>query len=210
MACMVRDGAGAPSHHEDQAVEGAMRTFIRIVIAIVAGYLLMWPLGFAYVALSLPTFHSWGLAHGTFVAAWPTLSILTFLALGYLPLFRRIDDTALLIGGLVWGLLLASAFNIRNALGFEIAYGMLGVTAVVVAILCLFAKHRLRLALLVISPVVFLNLDFLLTPPATLEQFLSRAKYDLKELLAPLTFALAGYVLGSLARAAIRRSPKAA
>lgn len=191
-------------------VESAMRTFIRSVIAVVAGFLLMWPLGHAWAALSWPTFHLWGLMHGTFVAAWPTLSILTFLALGYLPPLQRIDDTALLIGGLVWGLLLASAFNIRNALGFEIAYGLLGVTAVVVAILCLFAKHRLRLALLVISPVVFLNLDFLLAPPATLEQLLSRATSDFKDILPPLAFALAGYALGTLARAAIKRSPKAA
>ena len=181
-----------------------MRTFIRIVIAIVAGFLLMWPLGYTWTALSFPTFHLWGLMHGTFVAAWPTLSILTFLALGYLPLFRRTDDTALLIGGLVWGLLLASAFNIRNALGFEIAYGLLGATTVVIAVLCLFAKHRLRLALLVISPLVFLNLDFLVTPPATLERLLSQATYDLKELLPPLVFALAGYVLGSLARLMIK------
>jgi len=187
-----------------------MRTFIRIVFAVIAGFLLMWPLGYAWTALSFPTFHLWGLMHGTFVAAWPTLSILTFLALGYLPLFRRIDDSALLISGLVWGLLLASAFNIRNALGFEIAYGLLGVTAVVVAILCLFAKHRLRLALLVISPVVFLNLDFLLSPPATLEQFLSRATYDFREVLPPLVFALAGYLLGTLARAVIKRSPTTA
>src|ERR1700741_2919478 len=98
----------------------AMRAFIRIVIAIVAGFLLMWPLGHAYVALSLPTFHLWGLMHGTFVAAWPTLSILVFLALGYLPFFSRTDDTPLLIISLVWGLLLTSGFNIRNALGFEV------------------------------------------------------------------------------------------
>ena len=191
-------------------VESAMRTFIRIVIAIVAGYLLMWPLGYAWTALSLPTFHTWGLAHGTFVAAWPTLSILAFLALGYLPLFRRIDDTALLLGGLVWGLLLASAFNIRNALGFEVAYGLLGATAVIIAVLCLFAQQRLRLALLTISPVVFLNLDFLIAPDPTLERFLLQATYDLKELLPPLAFSLAGYVLGSLARVMIRRSPTAA
>src|SRR5262245_36617974 len=184
-----------------------MRTFMRSVIAIATGFMLMWPLGYAYVALSLPTFHFWGLMHGTFVAAWPTLSILAFLALGYLPFFHRVDDTALLIAGLVWGLLLASAFNIRNALGFEIAYGLLGATAVVVALLCLFAKHRLRLALLVISPVVFLNLDLLLAPPLTLEQWLSRAGYDLRELLPPLAFSLAGYAVGSLARMMIRRSP---
>jgi hypothetical protein len=187
-----------------------MHTFIRTVIAIVAGFLLMWPLGYAYAKLSLPTFHDWGLMHGTFVAAWPTLSILTYLALGYLPPFRRTDDSPLLLIGLVWGLLLASAFNIRNALGFEVTYGLLGGTAVLIAILCLFARYRLRLALLVIAPVVFLNLDFLLTPPATLAQFFARATYDLKQLLPPLAFALAGYMLGSLGRAVIRRSPTTA
>jgi hypothetical protein len=187
-----------------------MRVFIRSVIAIVAGYLLMWPLGYAWTALSLPTFHLWGLAHGTFVAAWPTLSILAYLALGFLPLFRRTDDTALLIVGLVWGLLLASGFNIRNALGFEVTYGLLGATAVITAILSFFARHRLRLALLVIAPIVFLNLDFLLTPPATLAKFFSQATYDLKQLLPPLAFALAGYALGSVGRVVIKRSPKTA
>jgi predicted outer membrane lipoprotein len=145
--------------------------------------------------------------HGTYVAAWPTLSILTYLVLGYLPLFRRTDDTPLLIIGLVWGLLLATAFNIRNALGFEVTYGLLGATAVIIAILCLFARHRLYLALLVIAPVVFLNLDFLLTPPATLAKFFSQATYDLKQLLPPLAFALAGYTLGSLGRGVFRRPP---
>jgi len=187
-----------------------MRTFIRIVIAIIAGFLLMWPLGYAYVALSWPTFHFWGLMHGTFVAVWPALSILAYLTLGYLPPFQRVDDTPLLIAGLVWGVLLASAFNIRNALGFEITYGLLGATTVVVAILCLFARHRLRLALLAISPVVFLGVDFLLALPLTLEQFLSQAKYDLKGLLPPLAFTLAGYALGSLARTLIKRSPTTA
>jgi hypothetical protein len=187
-----------------------MRTFIRSIIAIVAGFLLMWPLGYAYSRLSLPTFHSWGLAHGTLVAAWPALSILAYLALGYLPPFRRTSDSPLLIVGLVWGLLLATAFNIRNALGFEVTYGLLGVTAVLIAILCLFARYRLRLALLVIAPVVFLNLDFLLTPPATLAKFFSQATYDLKQLLPPLAFALAGYALGSLGRTVFRRSPTTA
>lgn len=187
-----------------------MRTFIRSVIAIVAGFLLMWPLGYIYSRLGVPTFHSWGLAHGTFVAAWPTLSILTYLALGFLPLFRRSDDTLLLIIGLVWGLLLASGYNIRNALGFEVTYGLLGVTAIVIAILGFFATHRLRLALLVIAPIIFLNLDFLLTPPASLAKFVSQATYDLKQLLPPLAFALTGYALGSLGRAVIRRSPTSA
>jgi hypothetical protein len=187
-----------------------MRTFIRSVVAIVAGFLLMWPLGYVYSRLGVPTFHSWGLAHGTYVAAWPTLSILTYLVLGYLPLFRRTDDTPLLMIGLVWGLLLASGFNIRNALGFEVTYGLLCATALFIAILSFFASYRLRLALLVIAPVIFLNLDFLLTPPATLAKFFSEATYDLKQLLPPLAFALADYALGSLGRTVIRRSPTTA
>lgn len=186
-----------------------MRTFIRCVIAVVAGFLLMWPLGYGYVALSLPTFHAWGLMHGTFVAAWPTLSILSFLALGYLPPFRRVDDTALLIAGLVWGLLLASAYNIRNALGYEVAYGLLGATAILIAALCFFARRRLRLALLVISPVAFLSLDLLLAP-SMLAELLPRARHDLRGLLPPLAASLTGYVLGSLARVVFKRAAKAA
>jgi hypothetical protein len=34
-----------------------MRTLIRSVIAVVAGFLLMWPLGYTYAALGWPTFH---------------------------------------------------------------------------------------------------------------------------------------------------------
>lgn len=180
-----------------------MRTFVRILIAVVAGYLLMWPLGYAYTKLSWPTFHAWGLSHGTFVAALPTLSLLTFLVLGYLPLFRRIDDTPLLIAGLVWGLLLASFFNIRNALGFEVTYGLLGGMAVGVAALCLFAKHRALLALAALVPVVLLTVEI---PPASLSQ----AVNDLRQLLPPLAFVLAGYAAGSLARILIKRSPKTA
>jgi hypothetical protein len=52
-------------------------------------------------------------------------------------------------------------------------------------------------------------LDLLLAPPA-LEQFLARAIFDLKGLLPPVAFSLAGYVLGSLARVAIKRSPRTA
>ena len=61
-----------------------MRTIFRIVLSVIAGFLLMWPLGYTYGLLNWPTFHSWGLMHGSFVAAWPALSILTFFALGYL------------------------------------------------------------------------------------------------------------------------------
>jgi hypothetical protein len=52
-------------------------------------------------------------------------------------------------------------------------------------------------------------LDLLLAPTA-LEQFLSRAIFDLKQLVPPIAFSLAGYVLGSLVRVVIKRSPRTA
>jgi hypothetical protein len=65
-------------------------------------------------------------------------------------------------------------------------------------------------ALLVLSPVVVLELDFLLAPAPTLEQFLAQARFDLKELVPPLSFALAGYAIGSVVRAVIKRTPTTA
>jgi hypothetical protein len=59
---------------------------MRVVISAVAGFFLIWPPGYVYGVLNWPTFHSWGLLHGGFFSAWPTLSILAFLALGYVRL----------------------------------------------------------------------------------------------------------------------------
>ena len=125
-----------------------MRNVIRIVISVVVGFFLMWwPLAPVYDALNWPTFHSWGQLHGSFFSAWPTLSILTFLALGYVRFFPRAEDTPLLMLGLVWGLLLAGFLNIRVYLSASTTYGLLAATAAVVAILSFFATHRLGLAL---------------------------------------------------------------
>jgi hypothetical protein len=139
-----------------------MRTFIRVVISVLAGFFLMWPLGYVYGALNWPTFHSWGLLHGGFTSAWPTLSIFTFLALGYVPLFPRIEDTPLLVVGLAWGLLLTGFLGIDAYLSASVRYGLFAVTAAIVAILSFFAKKKLTLTLLVVSPIVFFNMEFLL------------------------------------------------
>jgi len=193
-----------------------MRMFIRIVIvlvqvviAVVAGFFLITPLGYVYDALRLPTFQTYGLLHGSFLSAWPVLSTLSFLALGYVPPFRRIDDTPLLIADLLWGLILASFFYHRSYIGAATTYGLLGATVVVVAMSCFFAKHRLRLVMVVMLPIVFLNEDLLLSPPRTFDQW-SLAAYRLRDFLEPLGASLGGYVLGSLARVAIRRSPTSA
>ena len=139
-----------------------MRTFIRAVISVVAGFFLMWPLGYVYGLLGWPTFHLWGLAHGSFFSAWPTLSILTYLVLGYVRHFTRVKDTPLLIVGLAWGLLLAGFLGVSSSLSPAMIYGLLASMSAIVAALSFFARHKLRLALLVVSPIIFFHLDFLI------------------------------------------------
>jgi hypothetical protein len=40
------------------------------------GFVLMFPLGMLFD--DMPLFHTWGLAHGSFILAWPVLTLLTF------------------------------------------------------------------------------------------------------------------------------------
>src|SRR5262245_30546881 len=136
-----------------------MRTLMRVVTSAIAGFFLMWPLGYVYGVLNWPTFHSWGLLHGGFFSAWPTLSIVTFLGLGYVRFFPSVEDTPLLICGLVWGLLLSGFLGIGSYLSASATYGLLAITAAIVAILTFFAKHRLGLTLLAVSPIVFLKME---------------------------------------------------
>jgi hypothetical protein len=171
-----------------------MRTFIRVVISAVGGFFLMWPLGRIYSVLHWPTFNSFGLAHGSIVSAWPTLSIFTFLALGYVRPFPRFEDTPLLIVGVVWGLLLTGFLGIYTHLSDPTIYGLLGVTTAIVAILSFFATHKLRLTLLVLSPIVFFSLQPKAAAPPTRE-------------FLPLIFVLMGGGIGSAARAVVRRPP---
>ena len=49
--------------------------------SIAIGFVLLWPIGWVFSALSLSTFHGWGWAHGGWLIAWPLLSLLTFAAL---------------------------------------------------------------------------------------------------------------------------------
>lgn len=139
-----------------------MRSLVRIVLSAVAGFFLMWPLGYVYGVLNWPTFHSWGLVHGSFFSAWPTLSIVAFLALGYVPLLPRVEDTPLLIFGLACGLVLTGFLAVPTYQSVSATYGWLAGTAVIVSALSFFARHKLRLTLLVVLPTVCFNLQFLL------------------------------------------------
>jgi len=124
---------------------------MRAVISVVVGFLLMWPLGSLYGLVNWPTFQLWGLMHGGFFSAWPTLSIFTFLALGYVRPFTRVEDTPLLILGLVWGMLLTGFLGMGAHLSASASYGLLLITAAIVAVLSVFARHGLGLPLLVLK-----------------------------------------------------------
>jgi uncharacterized membrane protein len=57
-------------------------------VSLVIGFLLMWPVGWLFGRMGWPMFHGWGLAHGSFVIAWPVLSLLAFVVL--LVLARKV------------------------------------------------------------------------------------------------------------------------
>jgi hypothetical protein len=56
--------------------------------SIVIGLFLMVPLGVLFDAMNWPVFHTWGLAHGSFVIAWPTLACISF---GLLQILIRVS-----------------------------------------------------------------------------------------------------------------------
>ncbi len=61
-----------------------MRCFLSIVASILLGFVLMIPLAMLFDAMKWPLFHSWGLAHGSYLFAWP---LLTVIAYGLLAVF---------------------------------------------------------------------------------------------------------------------------
>ena len=48
------------------------------VECILLGFFLMIPFGMLFDAMRWPLFHSWGLAHGSFILAWPLLTLASF------------------------------------------------------------------------------------------------------------------------------------
>jgi hypothetical protein len=52
-----------------------------LFLSVALGLFLMWPLGLIFDFFGLPMFHLWGLAHGSFVIAWPALSLISYAAI---------------------------------------------------------------------------------------------------------------------------------
>jgi hypothetical protein len=87
-----------------------MRFALQSVLSIVLGFFLMGPLAGLFEAMRWPMFHGWALAHGSFVIAWPALTIVSFVALSLIPWFRRNvrDDLAVGASALVGAGILAT------------------------------------------------------------------------------------------------------
>jgi hypothetical protein len=49
-----------------------------VLVSIVMGFFLMIPLAMLFDFMNWPLFHSWGLAHGSFIFAWPLLALASF------------------------------------------------------------------------------------------------------------------------------------
>ena len=56
----------------------AIATSVLVIVSAVIGFLLLWPLGAVFAKLGWPLFHPWGLAHGSFLMAWPLLGWLVY------------------------------------------------------------------------------------------------------------------------------------
>ena len=61
----------------------------RIIAAILLGFLAMVPLAAVFTTMDWPAFNGWGLAHGSFVIAWPLMSLCSYWLCGYLPAFKH-------------------------------------------------------------------------------------------------------------------------
>ena len=51
---------------------------VQFIVSTACGFLLVFPLGLLFDKMNWPFFHSWGLAHGSFVLAWPMMTLLSF------------------------------------------------------------------------------------------------------------------------------------
>ena len=49
-----------------------------LLISIVLGFALMFPLGWLFGVMNWSVFHSWGLIHGSFIVAWPLLTLISW------------------------------------------------------------------------------------------------------------------------------------
>jgi hypothetical protein len=105
------------------------RLLVSCVLSVVLGLVLMSPLGLLFERMHWPAFHSWGLMHGSFLIAWPALSLAAFLGLYPIPPIHHVDlreGVILTIGAVLGFFLLLEIFD-PAVPGFEASWILLAV-----------------------------------------------------------------------------------
>jgi hypothetical protein len=72
-----------------------MRLLVEFVVSVIIGFFLMAPLGMLFDRMNWPLFHTWGLVHGSFIFAWPILTLMSFGVIRLDSLLRRRDPQVL-------------------------------------------------------------------------------------------------------------------
>lgn len=125
----------------------------QIALAIVAGFVMIWPLGTAFDGLRLGYFNTWALVHGGFGAAWPALVIASFALLGYVKWFHRLHDAHLFTAGALLGLVLQGMMRAPEPPDVVTApVSLLVVACISSALLAWFAKRWILLAGIIALP----------------------------------------------------------
>ena len=58
-----------------------MKAAFYLITALVAGFVLMYPLAAIFDHMNWPLFNGWAIGHGTFVIAWPVLTLVVYCGL---------------------------------------------------------------------------------------------------------------------------------
>jgi len=188
---------------------------VRVIISLVAGFLLMRALSPLADLFHLRVFNSYALAHGFFIVVWPSLSVIVFFALGYFKVFSRYGNSAFILAASIWGLVLASYLDVdfvplpaglgRSAGFFDTPagfYGLLTATGVVVCALTCFATRWIGIVFMVMLPTIVLRAPLI---PDSLETVVDFFKYSAaEEIGTPLLPVVAGCAVGLVARHLVR------
>jgi hypothetical protein len=161
-----------------------MRLAVQIALSIVLGFVLMFPRGWRFGVMSWPTFHSWGLMHGSFFCAWPTLAVVAFALLSLIPWFTRIADARLIAPAALVGLGITSALVVTEPSGgMRVPIYLLAVAFGASAALCYFARRPWVIALVVALPMIFFDSQFLMM---SLDAILGYMSYSVLSTTVPI------------------------
>lgn len=69
-----------------------LKQIVRIGVSAIPAFIALFPLAALFDRMNWPVFHSWGLAHGSFLIAVPVIASPVYVLLGLIPGLRERDD----------------------------------------------------------------------------------------------------------------------